>query len=165
LGGAQETSSKKEASVARERTADDQVLALLAQTSLPLERAQIASSLGWEKSMVGKVLLRLVQQDRLDVTQGEANGASGRPSAKFALKSSSPQPAGHPTPALKFETDTFVVTPADREARVVLHRCDGFVEIEYLDGPRSDARGYIRADYLRPFQPGRARPAPYRAPS
>lgn len=148
--------------MARERTADDQVLALLARTATPLERSQIAELLGWTKQMAAKTLMHLMELELLEVTPGQANGSSGRPSSKFALKAQSSQPAGHPAPAVRFETDTFVITPLDREARVVLHRRDGFVEIEYLDGPRASARGILHCSQLRAFQPGRARPTPVR---
>jgi hypothetical protein len=152
--------------VARERTADDQVLALLARTSLPLERAEIEQLLGWTKSMAGKVLLRLVLMHRLEVTLSESTGLAGRPRAKYSLKTaeSPADPAAGVPLEVRFEKDTVVVTPLDREARVVLHRRDGFVELEYLDGPRSSARAILHASRLRAFQPGRARPLPYRVP-
>lgn len=143
--------------MARERTADDLVLALLARSAVPLGRAQIAESLGWEKSMVSKVLARL--QDRLEVTPGATTGATGRPSAKFSLKQPETAKAGMPPP-LRYETDTYVLTPSNRVARVLLHRRDGWVEIEFLDGPRSTARTTLHASYLKPFQHGRERPAP-----
>jgi hypothetical protein len=151
--------------VARERTADDLVLALLARTAMPMERAEIEQALGWSKPMAAKVLLRLVQLHKVDMKAGEASGTSGRPSAKFSLKDAA---AVLPDLALgiplerRYEPDDVVVTPSDRDARVVLHRRDGWVELEYLDGPRSQSRSCLHAPTLKPYQAGRARPTPYR---
>ena len=59
--------------------------------------------------------------------------------------------------------DTIVVTPTNREARILRSIGDGFVEFEYLDEPvKADARGFCKASLLLPFLPGRARPAPVR---
>lgn len=150
--------------MARERTADDLVLALLARTAMPMERAEIEQALGWSKSMAGKVLLRLVQLHKVDMKPGEASGESGRPSAKFSLKDALVLPdlaLGIPLER-RYEPNDVVVTPADRDARVVLHRRDGWVELEYLDGPRSQSRTCLHVSNLKPYQAGRARPTPYR---
>jgi hypothetical protein len=144
--------------MARERTADDNVLALLARSSVPLARAQICAELGWTKQMASKVLLRLVQDERVDVTPGVSDGSAVRPAAKYSIKLRQERAGTPPKP--RFERDTICITPSNREARVLHHRRDGFVEIEYLDGPRTDARTAIHEDLLRAIQPGRARPAP-----
>lgn len=142
--------------MARERTADDQVLALLARHPLPLPAAEIANELGWERSMISKILRRLSGQ--LDVT--EDRSGHGRPTLKYTIRQPETGRAGMPPPAPRFEADTIVVTPSGREARVVLHRRDGYVEIGYLDGPRSESLACLKADLLRAFQPGRERPIP-----
>lgn len=143
--------------MARERTAEDQALALLARSALPLSAADVGRELGWGKQMVSKVLSRIL--NRLHITRDHANGAGGRPAMKYALKQAEARAPGLP-PELRFETDTYVITPLDREARVKLHRRDGYVEFVYIDKPISE--GCLPARLLRAFQPGRARPKPAR---
>jgi hypothetical protein len=149
--------------MARERTADDEVLGLLARSALPLERSEIANALGWGKSMVSRVLQRLMRLEKIDALPGSQTGEAGRPSEKFTLKDAKKEatPLGVPL-VPRFEPDTYVITPTAREARVILHRRDGFVEIEYLDGPRGIARTVVHATNLRAFQPGRDKPDPVR---
>lgn len=138
--------------------ADEKVLNLLRGSVLPLERGQMARELGWSKVRVGRVLLRLIQL-HLVIAVEQRTDTGGRPAAKFVLRPAEDRPAGFP-PKPRFERDTIVITPSNREARVLVHRRDGFVEIEYLDGPRTDARTAIHEDLLRAIQPGRARPSP-----
>lgn len=144
--------------MARERTADDHVLALLARSAVALTSAQIADDLKWSKQMACKVLQRLALEQRIELIPGEKGGCAGRPAAKYMLRTPQERPGTPPRPRLS--RDTIVITPSNREARVLHHRRDGFVEIEYLDGPRTDARTAIHEQLVRPIQPGRARPAP-----
>lgn len=143
--------------MARERTAEDQALAVLARSAVPLSASDIAGQLRWGRSMINKILARLA--DRLHITREPADGSGGRPACKYALKEApASMPAAPATP--RFEPDTIVITPLDREARVKLHRRDGWVEFVYLDGDRRESE--LPARLLRAFQPGRERPKPVR---
>lgn len=108
--------------------------------------------------MIKKVLARL--GERLHITREPSDGSGGRPASKYGLKQPSPSSMPAAPVTLRFEPDTVVVTPLDREARVKLHRRDGWVEFVYLDGDRRE--GLLPAHLLRAFQPGRERPKPVR---
>lgn len=144
--------------MARERTAEDQALAVLAQSAVPLLASDIASRLRWGKSMISKVLARL--GERLHITRDATDGSGGRPALKYSLRRPDAEPRLGVPQLPRFETDTFVITPLDREARVKLHRRDGYVEFVYIDKPVSE--GCLPARLLRAFQPGRERPKPVR---
>lgn len=149
--------------MARGRTADDDALAVLATSALPLAVQEVAERLRWGKSMAAKVLTRLAAAGRIELIPGAPNGG-GRPSAKFSLKNEVSSMSVTPAPILmrRFEEGTIVVTPSNNEARVILHRRDNWVEVEFLAGAMRGGRVTLHAMYLRAIQPGRERPAPVR---
>lgn len=144
----------------RERTSDDKFLALLARMPGPLELTDACEQLSWSRQRGGQVSARLVDEGRIIRIDSRRDGMTGRPSASFALPNALPPPgAGHPT---TFEPHTYVLTPSGQEARVIGMRGRSYAEFEYVSGPERFQRGVLHITLLRPFQPGRARPAPVR---
>jgi predicted ArsR family transcriptional regulator len=148
-----------------ERTADDKVLALLARLGRALEYMEVAKELNWSRRRASQVLLRLALDHKLVVIPGQARdqGEAGRPPALYALPQHAPTTQPNVAHAvLIFPPDTIVVTPLDREARVI--RQDGeLVTIEYRHvrlGEEPTAT--VRAKLLRAYQAGRERPEPMR---
>lgn len=146
------------------RTSDDKVLALLARVARPLERGEIAELLGWSKQRVGAVLSRLVPDERVVATAGTKSAAEngGRPPSLYSLRGMEPARPSAPS-APYFEPKTVVLTPSEREARVIGMRPGGFVEIEYLHVRIGhEPRATVHATLLRAFQAGREKPLPVR---
>lgn len=142
----------------RERSGDDKFLALLARMPGAMELTEICEALSWSRQRGAQVAMRLVDEGRIVRIDAKSNGAMGRPSHAFRLPSALPV-AG--APAL-LEPHTYVLTPSDQEARVIGMRGRSYAEFEYVTGPERFQRGVLHISLLRPFQPGRARPAPAR---
>jgi hypothetical protein len=144
----------------RHRTAEDEFFALLARIGRPLEREEIAEQLRWTKQRVAAVI-REIDSTRLVVTEGPARGGPGPRPWLYSLPGM--EPAKPDPKAPHFDPDTIVVTPSGREARVLVMKPDGFVEIEYLQVRIGhEPRAILKAKLLRAFQAGRERPDPVR---
>lgn len=146
----------------RNRTAEDQVLALLARVGSPLEREEIAELLSWSRQRAGAVL-REIPPERMTVTEGAARDRPGRRPRLFSLPGMEPAKPAPDARAPHFEPYTIVVAPSGREARVIAMRANGFAEIEYLHvRAGEEPRATVRAKLLREIQAGRERPDPFR---
>ncbi len=148
--------------MSRSPTADNKLLALLERMPGPLATGEIAEALGWSRDNVLLVAWRLVHQRRVERFEGECEGGmhgSGRPPLMFALAGLAGPADARPAAALA--PNTYVVTPTGEEARIVRTR-GSFAEFEYVTGPERFQRGTLHVRLLKPFQPGRERPAPAR---
>ncbi len=144
----------------RTRTADDKLLALLARVPAPMHAGAIAEALGWSRANALLVASRLLNAKRLVRTDGERDGANGRPPFLFSLPAALP-PAETPRLA-PLVPQSYVVTPSNAEARVVRMCGRSHAEVEYVNGPERFQRAVIHIALLRPFQLGGARPGPVR---
>lgn len=144
----------------RERSSDDKFLALLARMPGPMDLNEICDELAWSRQRGAQVAHRLVKDRKVIQVEGRRNGHIGRPSLSFVLPGALP-PSGAPQRA-QLEPNTYVLTPTGQEARVIGMRGRAFAEFEYVTGPERFQRGTLHISLLRPFQPGRARPAPVR---
>lgn len=141
-------------------TAADRVVDLLAAAPGPMRRNEIAAALCWTRQRAATVLEPMVEDGRLVWTIDCRGASAGRPGYLYTLASRSVVP-----PALRqaLKPDTIVLTPTDREARMIRLGLDGFADVELLGvKPRCNAFATLFYTLLRAFQPGRARPEPVR---
>ena len=142
-------------------TAAERVIDLLAAARGPMRRGAIARELGWTRQRAAQVLDPMLDDGRL-VWTIDCSGSAGRPGYVYTLASRSVVP---PEQRLALKPDTIVLTPADREARIIRLGLDGFADLELLGvKPRCNAFVTLYFKLLRAFQPGRGRPAPVRIP-
>lgn len=151
----------------QERTADEKLLELLAREGRALERSEISRALGWNKQRAAQVLLRLLHDKKVVAIPGEPRPSEpGRPPALYALPQHAPAaaaPSAMQPKRIIFVPDTIVVTPLDREARVVAMKPGDYVEIDYLRVRLGEeSRTVMHASLLRAYQAGRERPDPVR---
>ncbi len=144
--------------MARHREVHDRILALLALHPYPLGVDEIARHLDVSRWQTDQSLAALHVCGIVIRTLAESGG--GRPRYLWALLNVKPVAPELLALMRLFPIDTVVVTPSNREARIVSIDNEGRATLAYLDGDPDGPP--MKLTLLKAFQPGRDRPQPVR---
>jgi len=149
--------------MARHREIHDRILSLMALHAYALSTDEVAGALGithWRARHALTALHILDAVVKATAPSRGPNGGQGRPGMLWSLAGAKPLPPELVALLRRFPPDTVVVTPSNREARIVAVGADARATLAYLDGDPDGPP--IKLSLLVAFQPGRARPLPVR---